>query len=66
MMAAGKPLQVIDVRPRASYERGPEIAEGVKWRDPEQLQQWIGELSKSAPVVVYCPTASTQASTLAI
>ncbi|HYR36616.1 MAG TPA: rhodanese-like domain-containing protein, partial [Burkholderiales bacterium] len=22
--------------------------------DPEQLQQWIGELSKSEPVVVYC------------
>ena len=26
----------------------------VRWRDPEQLQQWIGELSKSEPVVVYC------------
>ena len=54
LLAAGKPVQVIDVRPRASYERGPEIAEGVKWRDPEQMQQWVGELSKSEPVVVYC------------
>ena len=54
MMAAGKPLQVIDVRPRAAVTRGQDIAEGVQWRDPEQLQQWIGELSKSEPVVVYC------------
>jgi len=54
MMAAGKPVQVIDVRPRASVTRGPEIAEGVHWRDTEQLPQWIGELSKSEPVVVYC------------
>ena len=54
MMAAGKPVQVIDVRPRHSVSRQQDIAEGVPWRDPEQLQQWIGELSKSEPVVVYC------------
>ena len=54
MMAAGDPVQVIDVRPRAALARAHDIAEGVKWRDPEQLQQWIGELSKSEPVVVYC------------
>jgi superoxide dismutase, Fe-Mn family len=54
MMAAGKPVQVIDVRPRAAVSRLQDIAEGVRWRDPEQLQQWIGELSKSEPVVVYC------------
>jgi Fe-Mn family superoxide dismutase len=54
MMAAGKPVQVIDVRPRAAVSRLQDIAEGVRWRDPEQLQQWMGELSKSEPVVVYC------------
>ena len=54
MIVAGKHLQVIDVRPRASVSRGKDIAEGVQWRDPEQLEQWIGELSKSEPVVVYC------------
>jgi len=42
MMAAGKPVQIIDVRPRASVLRGQDIADGVQWRDPEQLQQWIG------------------------
>jgi Fe-Mn family superoxide dismutase len=54
MLAAGKPIQVIDVRPRVSVARGLDIADGVEWRDPEQLQQWIGELSKADPVVVYC------------
>jgi Fe-Mn family superoxide dismutase len=54
LMAAGKPLQVIDVRPRAALSRGRNIAEGVEWRDPELIQQWIGELSKADPVVVYC------------
>jgi Fe-Mn family superoxide dismutase len=53
-LAAGKPLQVIDVRPRHFVSRQQDIAEGVRWRDPEQLPQWIGELSKSEPVVVYC------------
>jgi Fe-Mn family superoxide dismutase len=54
MMASGKPVQVVDVRPRASLLRAHDIADGVQWRDPEQIQQWIGELSKSEPVVVYC------------
>jgi Fe-Mn family superoxide dismutase len=53
-LAAGKPLQVIDVRPRHFVSRQQDIAEGVRWRDPEQLPQWIGELSKAEPVVVYC------------
>ena len=54
MLAAGRPVQLVDVRPRASVSRGQDIADGVEWRDPEQLQQWIGGLSKSEPVVVYC------------
>ena len=54
MLASGKRFQFIDVRPRAAALRGQDIAEGAQWRDPEQLQQWIGELSKSEPVVVYC------------
>jgi Fe-Mn family superoxide dismutase len=54
MMAAGKPVQVLDVRPRHFVSRQQDIADGIEWRDPEQLQQWIGELDKSEPVVVYC------------
>lgn len=54
LIAAGKPVQVIDVRPRHFVSRQQDIAEGIRWRDPEQLQEWMGELSKSEPVVVYC------------
>ena len=54
MLAAGTPVQVIDVRPRHFVSRQQDIAEGVRWRDPEQLALWIGELSKNEPVVVYC------------
>ncbi|HEX4332372.1 MAG TPA: Fe-Mn family superoxide dismutase [Usitatibacter sp.] len=53
-LAGGQPLQVIDVRPRHFVSRQQDIAEGVTWRDPERIREWIGELSKGEPVVVYC------------
>ena len=54
MMKAGKPVQVIDTRPKHFVSRQGDIAEGVIWRDPERVEEWMGELSKSDPVVVYC------------
>ena len=54
MLAEGRPVQVIDVRPRHFVSRQQDIADGVTWRDPEQVEQWMGEISKAAPVVVYC------------
>jgi len=54
MMASGQQVKVIDVRPRHFVSRQQEIADGIEWRDPEQIQKWMGELSKSDPVVVYC------------
>lgn len=54
LLASGESVQVIDVRPRHSLSRQQDIAEGVRWRDPDRLDEWIGELSKSQPVVVYC------------
>ncbi len=54
MLDSGAPVQVIDVRPRHSLSRQQDIVDGVRWRDPDRLQEWIGELSKSEPVVVYC------------
>ena len=53
LLASGR-VQVVDVRPRHFVTRQQDIAGGVKWRDPEQIDQWIGELSKAEPVVVYC------------
>ncbi len=54
MLDAGEPVQLIDARPRHYASRTQDIMEGATWRDPEQVPQWIGELSKSEPVVVYC------------
>jgi len=54
MLQAGKPLQLIDVRPRHYVSRMQEIAEGATWRDPERVADWAAELSKDDPVVVYC------------
>ena len=54
MMREGKPVQLIDARPRHFVSRQQDIAEGATWRDPERVQEWIGELSKTDPVVVYC------------
>src|SRR5213083_736161 len=28
--------------------------DGAVWRDPEHVQEWVGELSKSDPVIVFC------------
>jgi len=53
LLAEGK-VQLIDTRPRHFVSRQQEIAEGITWRDPERVGEWMGELSKEKPVVVYC------------
>jgi superoxide dismutase, Fe-Mn family len=54
MLASGKPVQVIDVRPKHYVSRQQDIVKGVVWRDPDRVQDWIGELSKTEPVITYC------------
>jgi Fe-Mn family superoxide dismutase len=54
MLDAGKPVQVIDARPRHFVSRTQDIMEGAVWRDPDRVQEWAGDLSKSDPVVVFC------------
>jgi Fe-Mn family superoxide dismutase len=54
MLDAGKPVQVIDARPRHTASRQLEMMQGAMWRDPDRVQEWAGELSKSEPVVVFC------------
>ena len=53
LLAEGK-VQLVDTRPKHFVSRDKDIAEGVEWRDPERVQEWMGELSKEKPVVVYC------------
>src|SRR6266481_5163752 len=54
MLEAGKPVQIIDARPTHSMSRQQDIMDGATWRDPDLVQEWSGELSKSDPVVVFC------------
>lgn len=54
MLQAGEPVQVIDTRPRHYTSRAQDIVEGAVWRDPERVDEWIGELSKTTPVVTFC------------
>ena len=54
MLKEGKPLQLIDTRPKHSVSRTQDIAVGVTWRDPERVGEWMSELSRETPVVVYC------------
>jgi len=54
MLQSGEPVQVIDTRPRHYTTRAQDILEGAVWRDPERVDDWIGELSKEKPVVTFC------------
>jgi Fe-Mn family superoxide dismutase len=54
MLDAGAPVQVIDARPKHYFSRSSDEAVGAPWRDPDRLQEWIGGLSKTDPVVVFC------------
>jgi Fe-Mn family superoxide dismutase len=54
MLDSGAPVQVIDARPRHYATRTHEIINGAVWRDPERVDEWIGELSKETPVVTLC------------
>jgi Fe-Mn family superoxide dismutase len=54
MLEGGKSVQIIDARPQHYVSRTQNIIEGAVWRDPERVQEWARELSKSDPVVVFC------------
>lgn len=54
MLDAGEGVQIIDARPRHYTTKSSEIMAGAVWRDPERIDDWIGELSKEKPVVTYC------------
>ena len=54
MLESGKRVQFIDARPRFYAARQLEIVDGAAWKDPEDVQRWSAELSRTDPVVVYC------------
>jgi superoxide dismutase, Fe-Mn family len=53
-LAKGEPVQVLDARPRHHISRTVDLMEGAVWRDPDRVEEWIGELSPDQPIAVYC------------
>jgi superoxide dismutase, Fe-Mn family len=53
-LAKGEPVQVVDARPRHHISRTVDLMEGATWRDPDRVEEWIGEISPDQPVAVYC------------
>jgi superoxide dismutase, Fe-Mn family len=54
MLDSGTAVQIIDTRPKHYSTRAQDMMAGAVWRDPERVDDWIGELSKTAPVVTFC------------
>jgi Fe-Mn family superoxide dismutase len=54
MLKSGTSVQIIDTRPKHYSTKAQDIMEGAIWRDPERLDDWIGTLSKTDPVVTFC------------
>ncbi len=54
LMTAQQDVILLDVRRRADYEKSPATIPGARWRDPDQIDRWSGELSAGQPAVVYC------------
>ncbi len=54
MLDEEKPVQIVDARPKFYYTRGQDIMDGAIWRDPEHVDEWMDDLSKTEPVVVFC------------
>jgi Fe-Mn family superoxide dismutase len=53
-LAKGETVQLLDARPRHYISRASDIMAGATWRDPERVDEWIGELKPDEPVAVYC------------
>ena len=54
MLESGVKVQIIDTRPKHYSSKAHDMMQGAVWRDPERLSDWIGELSKTEPVVTFC------------
>jgi rhodanese-related sulfurtransferase len=54
IVAHGPIPRLLDVRRRADLEAAPQKIEGASWYDPEKIDEWIDEIGRDEPVVVYC------------
>jgi rhodanese-related sulfurtransferase len=54
LLAAGKPITLLDVR-RAEARAKEQVAiQGAIWRDPAALDDWIADLDCGRQIILYC------------
>jgi len=53
-IANGGGVQIVDARQRDHMSRHVDLMAGARWRDPDRVEEWIGELTPDKPVAVYC------------
>ena len=53
-IANGSGVQIVDARQRDHMSRHWDLMAGATWRDPDRVEEWIGELTPDKPVAVYC------------
>jgi hypothetical protein len=61
MLKPGARVQLIDARPRHYITRASEIVEGAVWRDPERVEDWIGDLNPTTRSSTSASTGFTSA-----
>lgn len=54
MLKDGTTVQIIDTRPRHYTTRSQDMMAGAVWRDPERIAEWMGDLSKTDPIITFC------------
>lgn len=47
-------IELLDVRRKADREADPDGIAGAQWRNPEEIDQWIGELPRDKDIVIFC------------
>ena len=54
LLAAGKPITLLDVRRAEARAKEPVAIPGAIWRDPAALDDWISDLNAGRQIVLYC------------
>ena len=54
LLEEGARLSILDVRKRPAFEASGEMIPGAAWRDPFEIDAWMGALDKDMPLVIQC------------
>ncbi len=53
-LESGTSLLILDVRKRAAFDESGEMIPGARWRDPFEIEHWIGDINTGTPLIVHC------------